>query len=270
MPGGSEPPVFAGYRAEGYPAISSPSRSISMAFTMSGVIAQVPLREGSIVSPGDVVLRLDDDVQGFNVLVQRMTVEDESEVNAAIQQERLAEFDYENVMDLDRQGSAAPREVEQAATELALRRINVTAAKRKRQQNAIVLQREEATLADMTLRSPIHGVVARVEVEVGEAIEGLQPAIHVISVDPLWMDVAIPIQLAAFVEPGSNGVVRWRDVSQDIRCEGVVLWKAPISDASSSTIVVRLEIDNPDRLPAGLHARVQFPEAMDAMRRQGG
>jgi len=266
----SEPPIFNGYRSAGYPAISAPSQSVSMAFTVSGVVAEAPLREGAIVEPGDVLLRLDDEIQQLSVAAQRLAADDESEIKAAQEQAKLAQYDYEDVLDLERKGSTAPREVEQAATELALRQINVTAAKGKREQNQLVLQREEATLAHMTLRSPIHGVVARVEVEVGEAIEGLQPVIHIISVDPLWMDVAIPVQLAAYVQPGSSAIVHWRDVSQDVPFEGVVLWTSPVSDASSSTIVARLEVDNPDRLPAGLHARVQFPEAMDAMRRQGG
>lgn len=263
-------PPFPGHREGGYAAISSPSRSIAMAFTMSGVVADVPVSEGESVEVGDVVVRLDDDVQRFALEAQRISVEDDSELRAAEERLRLAEYDYQNVLDLKERGSTAPRELERTATELALREIDLTAAKRKREQNRYLFERDSASLEDMTLTSPISGIVARVEAEKGEAVELLQPVVHVIAIDPLWMDVAIPVELAEFVEPGSHAIVHWRDISKDVASDGLVLWISPVSDASSSTIVVRIEIDNPNGLPAGLHAKVEFPEALDALRRTGG
>ena len=148
-----------------------------------------------------------------------------------------------------------------------MREIDIGASRREHAQARLLLDRETATLNDMTLRSPIDGIVARIVVQQGQTLEGLQPVAHIVSIDPLWMDVAVPVRLGLLVEPGSVAVIHWRDVAGDVPSEGRVLWVSAVADAASSSIIVRLEIDNPQRRPAGLHALVKFPEAEDAMRR---
>ncbi len=265
--GRSAPPLFEGYRPEGYPAISTPSRTITLAFTQSGTVERLPVVESQVVAPGDVIAQLDDEVQRLQVQAHRLAAEDDSAVAAAERQAELALYDLENVRELTALDSAAPRELKRAEAEYALRQIDVRAAKRDHEQAGIVFARETATLSDMTLRSPIHGIVARVAAQEGETLEGLEPVAHIVSIDPLWMDVAIPVRLGLLVEPGSIAVIHWRDVPGDVPFEGRVLWVSTVADAASSSIVARLEIDNPDRLPAGLHALVQFPEAQDALYR---
>lgn len=261
------PPLFEGYRAEGYPAISAPSQTITLAFVHSGALDRVPVVESQLVAPGDVIAQLDDRVQRFTVAAQGLAAEDQSAIEAARRRAELAKYDLENVKEMRGKGAAAPRELERAQAETALREIDISAAQRDREQARILLDRESATLNQMTLRSPIHGIVARVAVEQGETIEALQPVAHIVAIDPLWLDVAVPVRLGLMTETGSVAVVRWRDVPGDVPVEGRVLWVSPVADASASSIVIRLEVDNPQRLPAGLHALVQFPEAEDALRR---
>ncbi len=265
--GRTEPPLFDAYRADGYPAISNPSKTITLAFTQSGTIASVPVVESQTVAPGDVIAQLDDRVQRLTVEVQRLTADDDSAVRAAERQAELARYDLDNVKELSAQDSAAPRELERAEAEFALREIDIGASRREHAQARLLLDRETATLNDMTLRSPIDGIVARIVVQQGQTLEGLQPVAHIVSIDPLWMDVAVPVRLGLLVEPGSVAVIHWRDVAGDVPSEGRVLWVSAVADAASSSIIVRLEIDNPQRRPAGLHALVKFPEAEDAMRR---
>lgn len=263
----TEPPLFDAYRPNGYPAISNPSKTITLAFTQSGMIARVPVVESQAVAPGDLIAQLDDEVQRLTVQAQRLTADDDSAVLAAERQAELARYDLDNVKELSAKDSAAPRELERAEAEFALREIDIKASKREHAQARIMLDRETATLNGMTLRSPIDGIVARIAVQQGQTLEGLQPVAHIVCIDPLWMDVAVPVRLGLLVEPGSIAVIHWRDVPGETPTEARVLWVSAVADAASSSIVARLEIDNPKRRPAGLHALVQFPEAEDAMHR---
>jgi len=263
----AEPPLFDAYRADGYPAISNPSKTITLAFMQSGMVARVGVVESQTVAPGDVIAQLDDEVQRLTVQVQRLTADDDSMVRAAERQAELARYDLDNVRELSAKDSAAPRELERAEAEFALREIDIRASKREHAQARVMLERETATLNDMTLRSPIDGIVARIAVQQGQTLEGLQPVAHIVRIDPLWMDVAIPVRLGLLVEAGSIAVIHWRDVPGETPTEGRVLWVSAVADAASSSIVARVEIDNPKHRPAGLHALVQFPEAQDAMRR---
>ncbi len=266
-PGRNAPPLFDGYRSEGYPAISTPSKTITMAFVHSGTVDRVPVVESQTVAPGDMIAQLDDRVQRMTVQAQRLSAEDTSAVEAARKRADLAHLDLENVKELAAQDAAAPRELSRAEAEAALRDIEVRAASREHEQARLIHDREAVSLGQMTLRSPIHGIVARLTVEAGETIEALQPVAHIVSIDPLWMDVAVPVRLGMLVEPGSVAVIRWRDVPGGVPTEGRAIWVSAVADASSSTLIVRLEVDNPERLPAGLHALVQFPEADEALRR---
>ena len=262
-----EPPLFEGYEADGYPAISAPSEIRALAFVEPGIVAEVPVVETQTVKTGDVLVRLDDRVQSLNVEGQRIAAEDDSQLRAAQRRLDLAIYDLEKVKVLEAEDAGVPRELERAEAEKALRDIDLTAATRNRQQARIAYEREQKILADMALRSPIDGQVARVEVDPGEAVEALKPVVHLVAVDPLWMDVAVPIQLGLFVEPGHVAVARWRDVPSPAPMEGRVLWVSAVADAADNSIVVRLELDNAEQLPAGLHAYVQFPEAEEALRR---
>jgi len=265
--GRAAPPLFEGHRTEGYPAISNPSKTITLAFMQSGTIERVPVVESQTVAPGDVIAQLDDQIQRLTVEAQRLTAEDDSSVQAAQRQADLARYDLQNVKELAAKDSAAPRELQRAEAEYALREIDIGASRREHEQARILLDRETATLNDMMLRSPIDGIVARIAVQQGQTLEGLQPVAHIVRIDPLWMDVAVPVRLGLLVEPGSVAVIHWRDVLDEAPTEGRVLWVSAVADAASSSIIARLEIDNPQRRPAGLHALVQFPEAEDAMRR---
>jgi RND family efflux transporter MFP subunit len=260
-------PLFDGHRADGYPAISLPSQTLSLAFMQPGIVQEVFVQEGQRVGPGEALVRLDDQIQRLTVDAQRLVAEDDSQLLAARRRLELARYDLENIRDLDRRGATNPRELERAQVEEALRDIDVTASERTREQARLIYEREAAVLERMTLRSRIDGVVARVDVEPGKSAEALRSVVHVVAIDPLWMDVAVPVQLALFIEPESIAIIRWRDVPATNPIQGRVLWISPIADASANTMTVRLELDNTDGLPAGLHSLVQFPEADEALRR---
>jgi len=189
-----------------------------------------------------------------------------TEIESAQRQLALAEYDFELLTQADERNSVAPRELERAKAELALSKINVRAAEIVHVQSEAIYKREEARLRGMVIRSRINGIVAQIDTGEGESVESSQPVIHIVSIDPLWMDVAVPIGLGLHLEAGMSAIVKWRDVDGDVPVDAKIRYVSAVADAASNSIIVRLEMGNPGQLPAGLHAFAQFPEAEETIR----
>lgn len=256
---------YEGYRAAGYPAISTPHKSMALSFITSGVVREIPVQEGDFVEPGDLLVQLNDEVQRLTVKAQSLAAQDNSDIQAAEHRLEMAQFDLGNLRQAAERESAGPREVKRAEIEVAIKTADEQAVKGRQQRSQILLAREEAILRDMSIRSSIHGIVARVQVEQGQAVDALQPVIHIVSIDPLLMDVAVPVRLGLTLQTAHVAIIRWRDVDQETPVEGRIKFITPVADARSNMLIVRLEIDNPLGLPAGLHAFVQFPEAEEIL-----
>ncbi|MFG0331613.1 MAG: efflux RND transporter periplasmic adaptor subunit [Phycisphaerales bacterium] len=260
----SSPDPFPGYRAEGYPAIAYPSRAMALSFTRPGVIAEIPVEENARVVKNEVLVRLKSDVQQHVVEVQRLAAENELAIETAEARLDLAEFDLNSQLEASQRDATSPRELERARIEHTVRRIELDDAKRVHLQAKAAYERELAVLDEMTLKSPIDGHVIRIDHEVGEAVDGLEPVVRVVQIDPLWLDVEVPVALGMRIEPESSAVIHWRDLTDHPPFDARVVFVSPVVDSEANRIVVRVEVDNPDEIPAGLHATVQFPEAQEA------
>ncbi len=257
---------YSGYRKEGYPAVSMPSKTITMGFQETGIVEEVLVTESDVVEPGMVMMRLDDEIQRWTLKAQRIQSDDMTEIESAKRQLALAEYDFDLLTQADERNSVAPRELERAKAELALSKINVRAAEIAHEQANAIYQREGARLKGMAITSRINGIVAQIDTAEGESVESSQPVIHIVSIDPLWMDVAVPIGLGLHLESGMSAIVKWRDVDGDVPVDAKIRYVSAVADAASNSIIVRLEMGNPDQLPAGLHAYARFPEAEETIR----
>jgi len=244
-----------------YPGLSLPNAMLDLSFVYAGTIAEVPVKEGQPIRAGQVLIRQDDEVQRLSVEAQKLAADDTTEREAAQKKLDLSALQLQKVRDADQQKAARPLEVEQAQIDKALREIELRAIGTKLQSAKITLDREKAVLERMSLKSPIDGVVAQVNVEVGEAVDGLQPVMHVVSIDPLWMDVYVPVAQGIKIHAGDSALVYWRDVELGEPSMGKVMLISPLAQPDSSEIAIRLEIANPDNLPARMHAEVEFPAA---------
>ena len=110
----------------------------------------------------------------------------------------------------------------------------------------------------MTLKSPITGTVDKIEVEVGEAVNGLEDVIRVVKTDPLWIDVPVPLAKGRTFKTGQPATVAFPSGSKEIN--GKIIYVSTVADAASSTLRVRIEVPNKQKRPAGEHVEVFFPE----------
>ncbi|GAG34345.1 unnamed protein product, partial [marine sediment metagenome] len=116
----------------------------------------------------------------------------------------------------------------------------------------------------MTLKSPIAGRIEQLYVQRGESVDALQKVARVVRIDPLWVDVPVPLAEARDIRPKHAAKVTFDSGGGAVTVTGKVIHVAAVADAASGTRTVRVEVPNDSRpgRPAGEQVKVSFPGAV--------
>jgi len=100
--------------------------------------------------------------------------------------------------------------------------------------------------------------VERVLVEEGESVDALHEVIRVVQIDPLWIEVPVPLPQARSLKVAQKVCVAF-ERSGPGEPNGTISHVASVADAASDTLTVRVEVANPTARPAGERVDVSFP-----------
>jgi len=145
-------------------------------------------------------------------------------------------------------------------------------AKFQLQQSQAQLQADEGTLAkdraavaavqqqiaEMTIVSPVNGVVATKNVEVGEEVSTSTVLFTIVQIDPVQVTVNVSSQLIAQIHPGTKAQITVPELGTKT-FEGTVVHVSPVVDTAIQGYPVEIVVRNPDHsmLP-GMTATVVF------------
>jgi len=239
-------------------AVTVPSADVTLSFTQPGLIAKTYVKQGDVVESGQLLVQQDDAIER----AQLTQIEEKSQNTSQIQASQ-ASLDQKKV-DLKKLEKAAERdaatelEVEHARLEVRMAELSLEIAKLEHHQDQLKCQEARIRVEKKQLRSPIAGSVEKVEVEPGESINALEGVARVVQIDPLWTDVPVPLTTARTLRPGQKALVEFPE-AQATAFTGRVIFVAAVADAASGTLLVRVEVPNEARRPAGDHVRVGFP-----------
>jgi len=169
-------------------------------------------------------------------------------------------------------------DVELASLKLATRLASMNSATRLRQLNAdfgsrtlernesenseiaqIELVRAKAVLNRRTIRAPFDGAIIESYKTVGEYVAD-DPILQIASLDPLHVEVIVPLTQLGIVESGMRGEISM-DVPgfEDATFDAIVRRIDPVADAASATYGVLLELPNPElTIPSGVRCKLDF------------
>jgi RND family efflux transporter MFP subunit len=177
-------------------------------------VAKVNVVEGQRIAAGAPLVVLD----------QAVFIEAERSAAAKV---ALAEKAYDRAKTLSAQGIIARKDLEQAAADLASARSELTSARRT------------AQLA--VLRSPVSGVVTKMNAVLGASVDANQPLVEV--VDPSALDVILGMTPAdaARIRPGAKVAIRagQTDTSEDLGT-GTVMEVGVVIDSITRNVPIRI------------------------------
>ena len=235
-------------------AITKPSADVTLSFVQAGRIARINFREGDSVKVGDVLVQQDDSVERARLAQLEAESKDKTQIQAS--DAKLAQ----SQVDLERR-EAKPKAV--TPSELEYARLNLKIAELS--QRLAVFQNEQAQrkyeeaklqIDRMSLNSPIDGRIERIEIETGESVNALDDVVQVVRIDPLWIDVPVPLDQTTNLKYGNPAVVKFQG-AEKVSVKGTVIFVAAVAD--SDTLRVRVQVPNKSNRPAGEYVIVTFP-----------
>jgi membrane fusion protein (multidrug efflux system) len=213
-----------------------PNEDVKVSAQVAGRVDALTVAEGDTVRQGQVIARID-----TRTLLDQQRQAAASRQQAAAQLEN-AQLNLTRNEQLFSRGIAAGKEVEDA--KMAVAQAQAALEQANAAGNTAALQIDRANI-----RAPIAGQVVKRMVSVGEQVDGTaaQPVVEIANLARVELAANVPASELSHVATGQSVQVT-TDTYPDRRFAGTIVALAPAVDPATNTTLVRIRIDNPDRL----------------------
>ncbi len=217
--------------AEYLDCMIEPHAKVEFRSQVPGILDEVMVERGDIIKKGQVLARL------------------KSGVEEAVIGQTKAQLEFLKRKD-DR-----TTELSQLHLMSAYEKDEIETEKRKTEE---ILKEAEEKLKLRIIVSTIDGIVTERLLHPGEYAGETTPILKAASIDPLNVEVIVPVRYYGSIKRGMKADVRPESpVGGTYRGKVIIVDK--VIDAASGTFGVRVELPNKDlRLPAGLKGKIRF------------
>lgn len=251
----------ASVQGRAFDCLIQPKMVLKLGTTVPGLLSDVLVDRGAIVKKGDIVARLESGVEEAAVALAKARAEDDSAVRSGAAKVEFQRRKADRATELRKNDNIAVSAADEAMTQARVAESELDQAKVNYKMARLELTRADEVLKQRSIRSPIDGVIIERTLGPGEYVFDQAHLLTVAQVDPLNVEVSLPLSEFGKVRPGMRGEV-YPEEPVGSRYIATVTVVDRVFDAASGTIGVRLEVPNPDyALPAGLKCQVRFPAA---------
>ena len=241
----------------GIKAITNPMADITLSFVQPGCIAKVYFKEGDSVKAGQVLVQQDDAAEKAQLEQLEAASQDTTQIQASEASLAQKRVDLKKLEKAAALNAATELEVEHAKLNVKIAELSLQLAKFEHEQAKRKYNEVRVQVEKMRLKSPIDGRIEKIHVETGESINALDDAVRVVQIDPLWIDVPVPLVKATTLSYGKTAQVGFPNPNR-ASLEGKIIYVAAVADAASGTLRVTIEVPNKSNRPAGEHVEVIF------------
>ncbi len=150
-----------------------PQTEVVISSEVPGEIIELPIRDGSPVEKGDLLVRVNPDTLEAQVKQREASLAGTRAVNAQQKAEMLqAELDLKRIRDLQEKDFATEEELDRTQTALAVRRAAHESGQHEIERQEMQLQEAREKLAKASIYSPMKGTVIALSAEVGDRVVG--------------------------------------------------------------------------------------------------
>lgn len=229
---------------EAFDTFLEPYRTADISSAFRDRLDEVHVQDGQKVTPGALLADL-----GTRVLLAQRALAKEAAafhggVDSARALIRMRTNRLAMLQDLEKSGNAKPQEMMTAQTELEIARAQLQTASEEQELKKRELMVIEAQLEEKKLRSPIAGVVVKVNRRQAELVGGSDPTplMTIVQLDPLKAVFHLPQARTAALAVGKTLTLE----GGGARIAGEVEYISPVINAQSGTIEIRVRVPNPE------------------------
>lgn len=235
-------------------------QAIDIRSPVEAVIEQVHVRRGDTVKKGQLLVTLASGPERAAVALAQSRAQMQGEIKAAQARLDIAQKKAQRAEELFKQNFVSNNARDEAQAELQLATEELRRTRETQKLNELEARRAAEVLAMRSIRSPLSGVVVEVMLKPGEfgAITFKDPIMKLAEIDPLHVEVVLPVNQYGQIRAGQKAVVL-PEAPVGGRYDTTVALVDKVVDAASGTFGVRLELRNRKLdIPAGVRCRVQF------------
>jgi RND family efflux transporter MFP subunit len=226
---------------------TEPYRQIGVAAAADGgLITAINVKEGELVSKGQILAELNSEVLEATLKVAQERSRLRGKKDAATAELTLRERRLEKLKELVTKRHATEAEVERAEADLEIAKANLVLAQEEQRVYALECLRIEAELERRRIKSPIHGVVVELHREVGESVMISDPRVlTLVQLNPLRVRLSMSYAQTTNLQVGQE--IPLSIVEAGKSTKGKIEVISPVMDAKSGTVQVTCVIDNGKR-----------------------
>ncbi len=249
----------AGETLGGFDCLIDPEGIAEVSTREEGILDALLVQRGDLVAAGQVIARLNRDVEQATVDLAEARAGLDAEIDELREGLAFAERERERIDRLSKAKAISATEKDKATSEAKRAALRLEQALEQQRIAELELERARRLLANRTVRSPLDGLVMERLMSPGESAEN-RPIIKIAKIDPLYVEIFVPVDHYGAIATGMIADVTPRyPGAASHRAEVVVVDQ--IIDAASNTFGVRLLLPNPDnRIPAGVRCDIRFAD----------
>jgi membrane fusion protein (multidrug efflux system) len=195
---------------------------------LPGIVEKIAFDSGRQVRKGDLLVKLD-------------TSQEEAQLAAAAARRDLARLSLDRMRELRESGVISQAEYDRSAAELT--------------QGEAQVGEIRATIERKTIRAPFSGLLGIRQVNLGQYLSGGDPIVPLQSLDPVYVDFAVPQREVGKVRPGTAVSLT---TEAGVKAVGEVTAIDSIVDEATRNVQVQATFANADgRLRPGMYVEPQ-------------
>ena len=253
-------PLALAASAQDYDCLIEARQAIEIRAPVEAVIEKIHVRRGEPVKRGQLLVTLAAGPERAALALAQSRAEMQGETKAAEARLDIAQKKAARAKELHKQQFISENARDEALAELQLATEELRRVRETQRLNELEARRAAEVLAMRSIRSPLDGVVVEVMLKPGEfgAITFKDPIMRLAEIDPLYVEVVLPVSQYGQVKPGQRATVMPEPPVGGSYNTTVTLVDKVI-DAASGTFGVRLELRNRRlEIPAGVRCKVRF------------
>jgi RND family efflux transporter MFP subunit len=244
-----------------FECLIEPNQVVEIRSSSEGLIEKVYVKRGDRVEAGQTLVELESSVEQSAAEMAKFRSQMEGRIASSKNRLEFATRKLNRTQELQKQNFVSAQAGDEAEAEKRIAEAELKDAI----ENQELAKRDYLHAIDLlsrrTLRSPLDGVVVDRMLNPGDLSEagtGRKPILKIAQIDPLLVEVALPLEAYGKLRVGMTGMVTPERLKG--RYPALVKVVDSVFDAASGMFGVRLEMKNRSALiPGGIRCRVDFP-----------
>jgi RND family efflux transporter MFP subunit len=240
-----------------FDCVIDPSEVVKLGSPIPGVLAEVKVNRGDAVTRGQPVAALESAIEAATVRLNQFRAESTAKIQAQEERLKLARSRVERYGN-PRGLVVTQDKFEEIQAEARVAEQELLREQQDKQNAQLELERSQATLDQRTIHSTIDGIVTEKKLSAGEFVNQEGYVVSLSRLDPLYVEVFLPVIYYKQVRVGMEGSVHPAPPIENTYAATISVVDH-VFDPASGTFGVRLTLPNPgNTLPGGQRCKVTF------------